>query len=78
MYFEIKKYEGIPGIEPGTCWSATNCSTTELYPHLSLSISYDFLKFILQRSVIHTKFHLKSFVTSIEQLMMQLFKKKLV
>ena len=29
----IVKIQGTPGFEPGTCRSAVECSTTELYPH---------------------------------------------
>ena len=28
----VLKYRGHPGFEPGTCRSAVECSTTELYP----------------------------------------------
>ena len=28
----LLKYQGTPGFEAGTCRSAAECSTTELYP----------------------------------------------
>ena len=31
--FEQGNSRGQPGFEPGTCRSAVECSTTELYPH---------------------------------------------
>ena len=30
----LLKYQGTPGFEPGTCRSAVECSTTELYPRV--------------------------------------------
>ena len=32
--FNKKKFEGTPGFEPGTCRTAAECSTTELYPRI--------------------------------------------
>ncbi len=32
---DTKNREGAPGFEPGTSRSAVECSTTELYPHIS-------------------------------------------
>jgi hypothetical protein len=31
----MQNKEGAPGFEPGTSRSAVECSTTELYPHIS-------------------------------------------
>jgi hypothetical protein len=31
----MQNTEGAPGFEPGTSQSAVECSTTELYPHIS-------------------------------------------